>query len=351
MLDQVLTVFGFSNNYQIIPFGNGLINHTWRITSNKGDFILQRVNDQVFPDPAIIAGNIEKIGSWLQERFPKTVFAHPLRTPAGETMVRMPDHGYYRMFPFIKNSATTDIVETTAQAYEAAKTFGEFTHMLSQFPAHRLQASIPDFHNLSLRYHAFREAVQKGNRQRISDAQPLIAYLESTSGIVVEYERITANPDFHHRVTHHDTKISNVLFDHQWKGICVIDLDTVMPGYFISDLGDMLRTYLSPVSEEETDLAKINVRPAYFEAVVTGYLEKMQTELTPAEKNALFYAGECMIYMQSLRFLTDYLSDDPYYGSRYEGHNYDRALNQATLLQRYREQSTLLTPHIKTDDA
>jgi Ser/Thr protein kinase RdoA (MazF antagonist) len=342
MFDEILTSFGFPENSRITPFGNGLINHTWLLSSEKGVFILQQVNENVFPDPAIIAKNIDSISAWLKEQHPEAIFARPLPSRTGETMLHLKDQGYFRIFPFIRNSTTIDVVDTTAQAYQAAKKFGEFTRLLSGFPANRLGATIPNFHNLALRYRAFREALQTGNPQRIASAASLIDYLESTGDIVTEYERITKDPDFRLRVTHHDTKISNVLFDDQWKGLCVIDLDTVMPGYFISDVGDMFRTYLSPVTEEECDLPRIKVRHTYFEAIVKGYLEEMHEELTHREIEAFVYAGEFMMYMQSLRFLTDYLNNDVYYGSRYEGHNHIRALNQATLLQRFREQSPLL---------
>src|SRR5206468_9716554 len=132
---------------------------------------------------------------------------------------------------------------------------------------------------------------------------------------------IKVNPLFRQRVTHHDTKISNVLFNEQDKAVCVIDLDTVMPGYFISDVGDMMRTYLSPTSEEEKDFAKINVREEFFEAIVTAYLSEMKGQLTEIEKSHFIYAGKFMIYMQAIRFLTDHLNNDLYYGARYEGHN------------------------------
>ncbi|HYK56947.1 MAG TPA: aminoglycoside phosphotransferase family protein, partial [Flavisolibacter sp.] len=128
-------------------------------------------------------------------------------------------------------------------------------------------------------------------------------------------------------------KISNVLFDSEGKGICVIDLDTVMPGYFISDVGDMMRTYLSPVSEEETDFSKIIIREEFYKAIVQGYYSEMKEELTETEKQYFFYAGKFMIYMQALRFLTDHINDDVYYGAKYEGHNFARAHNQVILLQ------------------
>jgi Ser/Thr protein kinase RdoA (MazF antagonist) len=337
MLDPVLAAFGFPQSTPVTPFGNGLINRTWRLTSEKDDFILQRVNDDVFSDPLAIAQNIDQIGAWLQHHHPGAAFSHPLRSLDGQSMIHLPGQGFFRIYPFIRDSFTTDLVDTPGQAYEAAKKFGEFTHHLSGFPAGRLTATLPGFHDLSLRYRSFRESLKKGNPQRITKAATLIDYLESLSNLVEEYDRITRNPSFRLRVTHHDTKISNVLFDGQGKGLCVIDLDTVMPGYFISDLGDMFRTYLSPVTEEEADCSKILIRQPVFTAIVKGYLEFMRAELTPDEKKAFLYAGEFMMYMQSLRFLTDYLNDDIYYGSRYKGHNYVRALNQATLLQRFRE--------------
>jgi Ser/Thr protein kinase RdoA (MazF antagonist) len=133
-----------------------------------------------------------------------------------------------------------------------------------------------------------------------------------------------------------------VLFDAGDNSVCVIDLDTVMAGYFISDVGDMLRTYLSPYGEEEQDLSKIQIRENYFDAIVRGYLSEMHTELTQAEKNAFVFAGKFLVYMQAVRFLTDYLNNDVYYGARYEGHNLVRAQNQAMLLQRLCERESVL---------
>jgi Ser/Thr protein kinase RdoA (MazF antagonist) len=157
--------------------------------------------------------------------------------------------------------------------------------------------------------------------------------LASHVDIATEYGYIKSNPEFKLRVTHHDTKISNVLFDADGKGLCVIDLDTVMPGYFISDVGDMMRTYLSPVSEEENEFGKIEVRDDFYKAIVQGYYNEMKDELTETEKKYFFYAGTFMIYMQALRFLTDYLNDDIYYGAKYPRHNFVRAKNQVVLLE------------------
>ena len=342
MNDLVLSAYGFPANVSVTPHGSGLINHTWIVRTGKETFILQRLNTTVFTQPSLVAGNIEMVGQYLSDHYPGIVFPRPVRTVSDETMVDAGPDGQYRLYPFIENSVTIDVAHTPEQAFEAARQFGSFTHMLSGFPAERLYETLPAFHDLSLRYHSFIDAISKGLPERIKKAETLIKKLSAQNRIVKEYEQILVNPNFKRRVTHHDTKISNVLFDKRGKGICVIDLDTVMPGYFISDVGDMLRTYLSPVSEEESDLAKIKVRPEYFEAIAQGYLEEMSEDLTPTEKDAFFYAGEFMMYMQALRFLTDYLNGDKYYSSRYEGHNFIRARNQSTLLQRFQQQASTL---------
>lgn len=343
MLDTVLSAYGFdSNTCEVIPHGSGLINRTWLIQTPKEKFILQQINNEVFSDPTLIADNIHRISTYLAQHYPKTIFPKPILSRDGSNLIRLAPDKYFRLFPFIGNSVTIDVVDTPSQAYEAAKKFGEFTRMLSNFQADTLHQTLPGFHDLSRRYEDFRLSLENGNPLRLRTAAQLIGYLESQSLIVKQYETIRTDPGFRLRVTHHDTKISNVLFDQAGKGLCVIDLDTVMPGYFISDVGDMFRTYLSPVSEEESQLSLIKVREVFFEAIVRGYLSEMNEVLTPIEKENITYAGEFMLYMQALRFLTDYLNDDSYYGSRYEGHNYIRARNQATLLQQYQHQSTKL---------
>jgi len=342
MYDQVLTAYGFPGNTSITPHGSGLINHTWHVRSDKGDFILQRLNNSIFSRPYFIAENIERVGQYLADHYPQTIFPRPIMSADGLTMIDAGPNGFYRVFPFISDSVTVDVVRTPDEAFEAARQFGGFTRMLAGFPAQSLHDTLPGFHDLTRRYRDFLDALKNGLPGRIHSTEQLIKFLESQQHLVTEYEHICSNPGFKKRVTHHDTKISNVLFDRYGKGICVIDLDTVMPGYFISDVGDMFRTYLSPVSEEEADLSIIQVRQEYFEAIVKGYLKEMSDVLTDVEKQAFVYAGEFMLYMQALRFLTDYLYGDKYYATRYEGHNYIRALNQTTLLQRFQEMAPTL---------
>lgn len=341
MIAEALSAFTLPGKVQeIFPYGTGLINRTWKVVTSETAFIAQQVNHHIFTSPADIAYNTEVINNYLSRCYPDYLFVTPVPTKDGKAFLHIPDAGYFRLFSFVPHSHTIDVVNTTEQACEAARQFGRFTSLLSGFDAGSLRLTLPHFHNLSLRYAQFEEAIRAGNRARIAQSEELIRFLQVHQNIVTTYEGILHNPDFKVRVTHHDTKISNVLFNAKEKGLCVIDLDTVMPGYFISDAGDMMRTYLSPVSEEETEFSKIKVREDYFEAVAAGYLGEMKTELTPAEKTHFVYAGKFMTYMQCIRFLTDYLNNDAYYGASYEEHNFVRAGNQATLLKQllYKEE-------------
>lgn len=340
---RVLQAFGIStDNVSVTSFGTGLIHHTWKIIQPGRIFILQRINHHVFKQPEDIAYNLQIAGEHLHQHFPDYPFVLPLKTMEGKNLLVDPVQGYYRLVPFIENSHAIDVVQTTVEAYEAANAFGIFTRMLSDFDCRQLKITLPDFHNISLRYRQLQEASVEGNRARIQQAEAYIRYLQSQQAIVTTFEKLKRNHRFIVRATHHDTKISNVLFNPSNKSICVIDLDTLMPGYFISDVGDMIRTYISPVSEEETDFEKINVREEIFDAIVHGYMDAMHDILTPEEKELFIYAGKFMIYMQALRFLTDHLQNDVYYGAQYEGHNFIRSGNQITLLQRLTEKEKLL---------
>ena len=335
MLNTILPAYGFSDETsKVEAFGSGLINNTWKITSGATSYILQRVNNEVFKEPVHIAHNIAMIAAHLKEHHPRYRFIAPLQTLRGEEMIYQADNGFYRMFPFVAGSHSKDVVETPEQAYEAATQFGRFTRLLHGIDISKLKVTIPFFHDLTLRYQQFLQSIEQGNKQRINESGRLISHLVSHADIVTTYAGIKNDPEFRLRVTHHDTKISNVLFDGKGKGICVIDLDTVMPGYFISDVGDMMRTYLSPVSEEEMDFEKIKVRDDFYKAIVDGYYNEMKDELTETEKQYFFYAGTFMIYMQSLRFATDYFNNDRYYGAKYPRHNFVRANNQLVLLEK-----------------
>jgi Ser/Thr protein kinase RdoA (MazF antagonist) len=346
MMQSVLAAYGFEEETaRLEAFGSGLINHTWKVTVPEGQYILQKLNHAVFKRPDCIAQNIRLVAAYLQQLYPDYRFVSPLVSGNGSDMIYLKGEGYFRMFPFVADSQSKEIVETPDQAFEAAVQFGRFTRLLSGFDVNQLEVTIPHFHDLELRYQQFLASLENGNPQRLAESDELIKTLNGYADIAAEYSKIKVNPEFKLRVTHHDTKISNVLFDAKGKGICVIDLDTIMPGYFISDVGDMMRTYLSPVSEEEKNVDKIEIRDDFYKAIMQGYGNQMKDELTAAEKQSFFYAGKFMIYMQALRFLADHLNDDVYYGVKYPGHNFIRAKNQTVLLQRLLEKESALAKY------
>lgn len=343
MFSSILAAYGLKEPAcRIQAFGTGLINRTFKISCAGKEYILQQINHDIFGKPVFIAENTDALAAYLSDHFPEYLFIQPLPALNGKSFVYDREQGYFRLSSFVAGSHTYDVAEASQLAYEAAVQFGKFTKLLAGFPANHLHITLPDFHNLSLRYRQFETALLQGNADRIEEAKDSITLLREFRYIEGEFGHIQHHPDFKTRVTHHDTKISNVLFDKDDKGLCVIDLDTVMPGYFISDLGDMMRTYLSPVSEEEKDFSRISIREDYFKAIVRGYLGEMKEELSAAEIRHVVYAGKFMTYMQAIRFLTDHLNNDVYYGARYEGHNFVRAGNQITLLQRLTEKEAAL---------
>lgn len=334
-MTSILAHYGFTDgSYLLSTYGTGLINHTWLVQDKQTNqkYILQKINHQIFKSPEDIAFNISAIADYLKLNMTNYHFEAPLLTTDGKSMV-IQDGEYYRLFCFVEKSHTIDVVQNEHQAFEAAKQFGQFTAALDRFDATQLKITLPDFHNLPLRFEQFKTALKTGNPERISETPVDIQFLLDNEKIVHDSYLAAKLPV---RVIHHDTKISNVLLDNNDNGICVIDLDTIMPGRFISDLGDMMRTYLSPVSEEEADFSKIEVRTSYFKAIINGYLcGGMNSKMTASEKDFLVYSGKFMIYMQALRFITDYLNNDIYYGARYQKHNLVRGRNQIELLKQY----------------
>lgn len=350
MLPFVLQKYNITGrDVQIVPLSSGLINRTWKVKHGSSQFVLQQINHQVFKRPAELTANVRMIAEYLKIHCPSYFFVSQLRSNCQQDIVQDEAGRYFRLFPYVEGSHTFCIVPSPEHAFEASFQFGRFAKLLSNFNISRLNITIPDFHNLPLRYRQLQEVLLQGNKDRIKQAGPLISKIERHLEIVDLFNQISESQQVVQRVTHHDTKISNVLFDANGKGICVIDLDTVMPGYFISDVGDMMRTYLSPVNEEEGDFDRIEIREDYFRAIVRGYLSNMGSELTNMERGLLFYSGRFMIFMQCLRFLTDYCNDDLYYGASYPEQNFIRAGNQMNLLEKLEGKERLLQEIITSE--
>ncbi|MFC3562124.1 phosphotransferase enzyme family protein [Pedobacter jamesrossensis] len=333
---EVLKAYGYTKeNIKISQIGAGLINRTYLLSPISEDkkYILQNINTSVFKNPQSIANNLKAISDYLSKTYPDYLFIKPVSAVNGAEMAFI-DNEYWRMLPFVPNATSLDVLSNEKQAFEAAKQFGKLSRLLNNFDASTLEPTIPGFHDLGLRFEQFSSALSATSNELKRLAKPQIDDALEHKYILDYFKSYSHRVDFPNRVMHHDTKISNVLLNSKtFEGVCVIDLDTIMPGKFISDLGDMMRTYICAFSENETDLSKVKIRLSYFEATIKGYLSEMKGILTDTEKELLLFSGKYMIYMQALRFLIDFLNGNKYYPTIYSTQNLDRAKNQFKLLQ------------------
>lgn len=342
--DEIVEAYGFtSTTIKLHQIGSGHINRTYLLTHNDSTkFILQHINTNIFEDPNAIANNIKAVSDELKLNHPNFLFPSPIPTKNGELMFKHHNE-HWRLLPFIADTIAFDALSEPQQAFEAAKQFGKLSRLLNNFDTSLLKPTIPGFHDLSWRYQQFITILNEASAELRNTAQQEIDIALRHHFILAYYEAYEKRGDFPDRVMHHDTKISNVLLDkNDFHGVCVIDLDTLMPGKFISDLGDMLRTYLCAFSENEKDLEKIKIRIPYFEATLAGYLSEMSGILTSTEKELILFSGKYIIYMQALRFLTDYLNENAYYPISYPTQNLDRTKNQFKLLKEVFENEKIL---------
>jgi aminoglycoside phosphotransferase (APT) family kinase protein len=237
---------------------------------------------------------------------------------------------YWRAYRFVEGASAYDAVESTEQAFQAAKAFGRFQKLLAGLPAPRLHDTIPDFHHTPKRFMALEQAIAADVAGRDLLAKPEIAFAfahQSIAGVLLD-------ANLPERVTHNDTKFNNVLLDDATgEGLCVIDLDTVMPGLALYDFGDMVRTTTSPAQEDERDLSRVTMQFPMFEALARGYLSEAGDFLTHAEKQHLVFSGKSIAFEQGVRFLADYLAGDTYYKVHRDGHNLDRCRTQFKLVE------------------
>lgn len=344
-IERVLKGYGLdTDQLKSQSFGTGNINSTYLISIDGQDnhYILQSINQQVFRNPLIIAENVRLVASYLREHYPSYLFVGSIPTIDGDEMAFV-DDTYWRLTNFIPGSIAYDALSDPKQAFEAAVQFGRLSRLLDGFDASLLRPSIPGFHDLNLRYEQFKEALENTSTELRSAASEQIEKALRHSFILDYFNSYKNSSNFPDRVMHHDTKISNMLFDKiSNEGLCVIDLDTLMAGKFISDLGDMMRTYLCAYSENEADMDKIFIRVEYFEAIIKGYLKEMGSILTATEKELILFSGKYLIYMQALRFLTDYLNGNIYYRVTYADQNLVRTVNQFKLLSEFFNKEKIL---------
>ena len=326
-----------------IPYGNGHINDTFLITyqQNQQDvtYILQRMNKKIFTCPEKLMENIMGVTRFLQDKI-KKAGGDPQRETLNFalTLEKKPyfidSFGeYWRVARFIDQAYALDEVKTPNDFYQSALAFGRFQQMLADYPADTLYETIPDFHNTAIRFEAFKKAVEKDICHRAGNVQEEIRFVMEHEELAHALEKLSASGECPLRVTHNDTKSNNVLIDEvTGKGICVIDLDTVMPGLAVNDFGDSIRFGASTAAEDEKDLSKVSCSMELFEAYVKGFLEGCGGQLTEGEIANLPLGAKVMTYECGMRFLTDYLSGDTYFKIHRPEHNLDRARTQVKLV-------------------
>jgi Ser/Thr protein kinase RdoA (MazF antagonist) len=334
--------------------GSGHINDTYCVVyhqaGEKVRYILQRINHDIFQQPVALMENIQRVTAHLAAKVagrPDAARRALTLIPArdGRVWHMAAEGNYWRAYLFIEQARSCDAVESAGQAFKAAQAFGHFQQQLADLPAPRLHDTIPDFHHTPKRFAALQKAIAADAVNRARLAKPEIEFAlrhSSLCGVL-----LAANlPE---RVTHNDTKFNNVMLDEATgEGVCVIDLDTVMPGLALYDFGDMVRTATSPTPEDELDLGKVQMQFAMFEALARGYLSAAGAFLTPAEKNFLPFAGKLITYEIGLRFLTDFLAGDVYFKVHREGHNLDRCRTQFKLVESIARQEERMNRIVET---
>jgi len=324
---------------KVEPLGNGLINDTYKVTTNeedKPDYVLQHINHHIFQNVDLLQHNIEVVTAHIRHKLEAAgtpdIDRKVLRfipTPEGKTYA-FDGESYWRLMVFIPRAQTFETVNA-AYSYDAGKAFGHFQAMLADL-SEPLEETIPDFHNMEFRMKQLRDAVNADAAGRVKEMQYYLDEIEKRAEYMCQAERLYRERKLPKRICHCDTKVNNMMFDENGDVLCVIDLDTVMPSFIFSDYGDFLRTAANYAAEDEPDLSKIGFNMEIFRAFTRGYLESASIFLTPLETDLLPYAVALFPFMQCVRFLADYLNGDTYYKIKYPEHNLVRTKAQFELL-------------------
>ena len=329
---------------EAVPYGSGHINDTVRLTcalENGGQkrYILQRMNDGIFKNPVELMENVMNVTSFLRKKIverggdPERETLNVIRTVDGDNFLKDEDGDFWRMYIFIENATSFDMVITPEDFYNSAVSFGNFQLLLQDYPAATLHETIPNFHNTVSRFADFKKAVEEdvcGRAKEVQDEIRFVMEREADTHVICD---ALANGEIPLRVTHNDTKLNNIMIDNETgKGICVIDLDTVMPGSALYDYGDSIRFGASTGAEDEKNLELINCDMGLFEIYTKGYVEGCGGSLTEKEIRMLPMGARLMTLECGMRFLADYLQGDVYFKIHRPEHNLDRARTQFKLV-------------------
>lgn len=344
-LNEVLDQFSFKGKLVSCElFGSGHINTTFlAVYDDNGTewkYVVQKVNTNVFKDIDHLMENVFSVTSYLRREIKKyggdenRETLHFIKTKSGDKYYKTTQGDFYRAYVFVSDSVSYDSVDTPELFAQSGVAFGRFQRLLSDFPADTLYETIPNFHNTQYRYeNEFLPAVENDAAGRVIECPEEIEFVSSRKDYCARLVDLIKDSKLPIRVTHNDTKLNNVMFDaFSTKAVCVIDLDTVMPGLALYDFGDSIRFGANTADEDEKDLDKVSVDLDYFKAYAQGFLSEAGESLTQCEKDNLAFSAILMTFECGMRFLTDYLNGDKYFKIAYPEHNLVRARNQFTLV-------------------
>lgn len=324
---------------EIKPLGKGHINDSYRVKAGDDEYVLQRINHDIFKNVAELQNNIMRVTMHIRQKLTdagvldidrKVLTLVP--TKEGKLFYQDEDDNYWRMMDFIKDSKSFEEINPEL-ARRAGLAFGDFQKMLADLPNGPLFETIPNFHNIESRLDTFRQSVRANRVGRVLEVNDLINEIEDRADDMCKAERMHREGKLVKRTNHCDTKVNNILFDNDGNVLCVVDLDTVMPGYVLSDFGDFIRTGANKGAEDDKDLNNVELDLDIFEAYTKGYLENAASFLTDVEIENLAFGAKLLTYMQTVRFLTDYIDGDAYYKIAYGNHNLIRSKAQFKFLQ------------------
>ena len=330
-------------NVKIEPLGKGHINDSYRVGTDEKEYVLQRINHNIFKNVHELQNNIHRVTSHIRTKLIEKGVTDVERrvitlipTHDGVLYYKDVNGDYWRLMIFIKDSKSYDDINPDL-AYRAGMAFGEFQKTLEDIPGEPLFETIPNFHNMENRLESFRESVKANKAGRLDEVADLVKEIEDRAEEMCKAERMHREGKLPKRINHCDTKVNNILFDNDDQVICVVDLDTVMPGYVLSDFGDFIRTGANTGAEDDKNLDNVSVNLDIFEAYAKGYLKHAASFLTDTEIENLPYGAKLLTYMQTVRFFTDYIDGDTYYKIAYPQHNLVRTKAQFKLLQSLEE--------------
>lgn len=344
MIEKIAGEFALEGDVErAVSYGNGHINDTYLVTTRMGtetfSYILQRINTSIFTEPAGLMENIVGVTGHLRKKItaaegnPERETLRVIPTRSQENFYRTTEGACYRMYAFIEDTASLEQIERPQDFYEAAEAFGNFQYLLSDYPAETLHETIPDFHNTVKRFERFLAVVEEDPVGRAGEVAAEIDFLKKRQADMGALVELLQKGEIPVRVTHNDTKLNNILLDKvTGKGICIIDLDTVMPGTSLYDFGDSIRFGASTALEDEVDLSLVSMSLELFECYVKGYIKGCRGTLTETEIAMLPMGAKIMTLECGMRFLTDYLEGDTYFKIHREKQNLDRCRTQLTLV-------------------